>query len=142
MRYHKFKHNFQDSLNPLCNCDLKTESTSHYLLHCHLFADERKAFLSNIKRISDKFLEKNDSTLTYTLLFSDPASTVEINTLLLNATIQYVLPTQRFEEAFYSLLLKLLLCIFIFFLHSIRLFILLLLLLVTLNKILATCIFN
>ena len=33
LRYHKFKHNFQDSLNPLCNCSLITETTSHYLLH-------------------------------------------------------------------------------------------------------------
>ena len=29
LRYHKFKHNFQDSLNPLCNCGLITETNSH-----------------------------------------------------------------------------------------------------------------
>ena len=99
LRYHKFKHNFQDSLNPLCNCGLITETTSHYLLHCPLFADERKTFLSNIKSINHKFLEQNDSTLTQTLLFGDPASSVETNTLILNTTIQYVLSTKRFEEA-------------------------------------------
>ena len=60
LRYHKFKHNFQDSVNPLCNCGLITETTSHYLLHCPLFADERKTFLSNIKSINHKFLEQND----------------------------------------------------------------------------------
>ena len=97
--YHKLKHNFQDSLNPLCNCGLLAETTSHYLLHCPLFADERKTFLSNIKSINHKFLEQNDSTLTQTLLFGDPASSVETNTLILNATIQYVLFTKRFEEA-------------------------------------------
>ena len=99
MRYHKFKHNFQDYLNPFCNCGLIIETTSHYLLHCPLFADERKTFLSNIKSINHKFLEQNDSTLTQTLLFGDPASSVETNTLILNATIQYVLSTKRFEEA-------------------------------------------
>ena len=86
LRYHKFKHNFQDSLNPLCNCGLITETTSHYLLHCPLFADERKT-LSNRKSINHKFPEQNDSTLTQTLLFGDPASSVETNTLILNATI-------------------------------------------------------
>ena len=40
--YHKFKHNFQDSLNAFCNCGLNTESTSHYLLHYLLFGGERK----------------------------------------------------------------------------------------------------
>ena len=52
----------------------------------------------NIKSINHKFLEQNDSTLTQTFLFGDPASSVETNTLILNATIQYVLSTKRFEE--------------------------------------------
>ena len=99
LRYHKFKHNFQDSLNPLCNCGLLAETTSHYLLHCPLIADERKTFLSNIKSINHKFLEQNDSTLTQTFLYGDPASSVETNTLILNAAIQYVLSSKRFEEA-------------------------------------------
>ena len=57
LRYHKSKNNFQDSLNPLCNRGLNTESNSNYHLHCPLFADERKTFLSNIKSINHKFLE-------------------------------------------------------------------------------------
>ena len=52
-----------------------------------------------MKSIIHKFLEQNDSTLTQTLLFGDPASSVETNTLILNATIQYILSTKRFEEA-------------------------------------------
>ena len=99
LRYHKFKHKFQDSLNPYCNCGLLAETTSHYLLHCPVFADERKIFLSNIGSINHKFLEQNDSTLTQTFLYGDPASSVETNTLILNATIQHVLSSKRFEEA-------------------------------------------
>ena len=51
LRYYKFKHNFQDSLNPLSNCSLNTESSSYYLLHCPLFAVETKTFLSNKKML-------------------------------------------------------------------------------------------
>ena len=36
---HKFYHNFQDYLNPLCSCSLEIEDTSHYLLHCHHFSN-------------------------------------------------------------------------------------------------------
>ena len=36
-REHKFKHSFQDSINPLCSCSLDVESTIHYFLHCPLF---------------------------------------------------------------------------------------------------------
>ena len=30
---HKFRHNFQDCLNPLCSCSLEVETTNHYFLH-------------------------------------------------------------------------------------------------------------
>ena len=36
---HKFKHNFQNCLNPLCSCSLEVESTIHFFLHCH-FSDK------------------------------------------------------------------------------------------------------
>ena len=29
LRGHKFRHNFADTLNPLCSCSLKTEDTEH-----------------------------------------------------------------------------------------------------------------
>ena len=30
LRKHKFRHNFQDTVNPLCSCSLELESTSHF----------------------------------------------------------------------------------------------------------------
>ena len=30
---HKFYHNYQDCLNPLCSCSLEIEDTTHYLVH-------------------------------------------------------------------------------------------------------------
>ena len=38
---HKFRHNFQDCLNPLCSCSLEIEDSEHYLLHCHHFSQYR-----------------------------------------------------------------------------------------------------
>ena len=34
---HKFRHNFRDFLNPLCECNLEPKTASHFLLRCHLF---------------------------------------------------------------------------------------------------------
>ena len=34
---HRFRHNFENCINPLCSCILETEDTVHYLLHCHHF---------------------------------------------------------------------------------------------------------
>ena len=33
-RDHKFRHCFQDTLNPLFDCDNDTETITHFFLHC------------------------------------------------------------------------------------------------------------
>ena len=43
---HKFKHSFEDSINPLCSCGYKVESTINFFLHCPLFANERATLFS------------------------------------------------------------------------------------------------
>ena len=34
LREHQFRHNFADTLNPLCSCSLETEDMEHYFLSC------------------------------------------------------------------------------------------------------------
>ena len=34
---HRFIHNFENSVNPLCTCSLEAETTSHFFLHCHYY---------------------------------------------------------------------------------------------------------
>ena len=49
---HKFRHNFHDFLNPLCECKLEPETTSHFLLSCHLFQVKRTTLLNDIKEMN------------------------------------------------------------------------------------------
>ena len=98
LREHKFKYNFQNCLNPLCSCGSSIESTSHFLRHCPIFHDKRHTLLSTLNNIDPKILESNDFYLTQTLLFGSTSVDSETNTLVLNATIDYTLSTERFEE--------------------------------------------
>ena len=41
LREHKFKHSFQDCLNPLCFCGNEIETSTHYLLHCPTYTNKR-----------------------------------------------------------------------------------------------------
>ena len=34
LKEHKFRHNFTNTLNPLCPCSVETEDTEHYFLRC------------------------------------------------------------------------------------------------------------
>ena len=98
LREPKFKYNFQNCLNPLCSCGSSIESVPHFLLHSPIFHDKRHTPLSTLNNTDSKILESNDSYLTQTFLFGSTLLDSERNTLLLNATIDFILSTERFEE--------------------------------------------
>ena len=37
LKEHKFRHNFVDTINPLCSCGNFAEPTTHFFLHCAHF---------------------------------------------------------------------------------------------------------
>ena len=101
LREHKFKHSFQDSLNPLFNCGAEVESTSHYLLHCPIYSNDRSSLLSAIRNIYCKLLEITNPFLTQMLLYGNPSFDIITNWFILNATTDFILLTKRFEEVFF-----------------------------------------
>ena len=95
---HKFNHNFQNCINPLCSCGMDIESTSHFFLHCPLYDDKRITLLSTLNKIDCKLIETNES-LIETLLFGDSLFDLKKNSLILNASVDYILSAERLEEA-------------------------------------------
>ena len=95
LREHKSKHNFQDSINPLCNCSHDIEFKTHYLLHCPLFVNERSTFFSTLSSLDCNLLDNTDSTLTQTLLFGNTSFKSNKNLKIL---ITKILSTKRFDE--------------------------------------------
>ena len=54
---HRFRHNFQDCLNPLCSCSLETQEAKHNLLHCYHFSQHPIYLINSVKY----FFEGSDS---------------------------------------------------------------------------------
>ena len=52
LQEHKFKCNFQGSLNPIRHCGRDVESTSHLLFYCPMFTTKRKIRLSTLNDIN------------------------------------------------------------------------------------------
>ena len=69
LREHKCIHNFQDSLDPLCNCGQHIETTIHFFLHCSDYSNQRKTLFEKIINIKRSLLNQNDSLIVETLLF-------------------------------------------------------------------------
>ena len=97
LRERKFKHSFQDCLNPLCNCGNEMETSTHYLLHFATYTNERLTLLNKIKSVNCSILESSDAAVRQILLFDDNTLSNSSNTLILNSTIEYIISTQRFE---------------------------------------------
>ena len=55
---HKFKNNFQDTLNPLCACGCDIENTCHFLLDCPNFLTERNTLLNKITNVDRNILNQ------------------------------------------------------------------------------------
>ena len=52
----KFRQNFRDTLNPICNCWENIETTTHYLFHCPNCLNERMSLLSNLQNLVENIL--------------------------------------------------------------------------------------
>ena len=99
---HKFKHSFQDSLDLLCSCYLNIESTAHFLLYCPMYITERHTLLSTVKNIHNNLLRLCEPVLIRTLLFGNNSFDTNASTNVLNASIEYILSTKRFDEPLFQ----------------------------------------
>jgi len=99
---HKFRHNFQDCINPLCTCSLNIEDTVHYLLHCHHFSQHRPILISSVKSVFDNFEFLSDDAKKDLLLYGDSKLEIDKNKLILVATLTYINSTERFSGSLFE----------------------------------------
>ena len=104
---HRFRHNFQDCLNPLCSCNLEIEDTSHYLLHCHLFSHHLVVLMNSVKSICDNFHSISDNGKEDLLLYGDSRFEENKNKMVLKAinstkTINSIQYTERLSGSLFD----------------------------------------
>ena len=71
LRERKFSHNIRDTLNPLCSCNLQSETTSHHRLCCHNFSSACLAYINDLNLIDSNISRLNESALVNILLYGD-----------------------------------------------------------------------
>ena len=99
---HKFRHNFQDCLNPLCSCSLNTEDTLHYLLHCHHFSHHRIDLINSVKSVSNDFESYSDNEKRDILLYGDSRFDSDKNKIILESTLTYIKNSNRFSGSLFE----------------------------------------
>ena len=99
LRDNKFKHSFQDSLNPVYNCGTDVETTTHFFLHCLFFSGGRLILsINNIRNFDNNVLNLNAMILDFQKCYYLLSLLSHYkNTSILNTTIEYVASSKRFE---------------------------------------------
>ena len=95
--YHKFKHGFLDTIDPLYRCSTGIENTVHYFLHSPNFSLARNTFLNETATVDRSVIDHDDIKIIQTFLYGNPSYSVNDNKLILDASIKYILETRRFE---------------------------------------------
>ena len=98
---HKFRHNFHDTLNPLCSCSLEPGTTSHYLLCCHNFSSTHVALMNDLNLIDPTISHLNETALVNILLYGDSKKNTLENSKLLQSNIRYIFATKRFDDSLF-----------------------------------------
>ena len=80
------------------NCSLETESTSHFLLHCHHYTNIRLILVNSIAEIISNTFNITNECLVNLLLFGSPEYIEIDNSHTVNATIKHLLDSERFNE--------------------------------------------
>ena len=98
LREHKFKHSFNDTINPLCPCNMEIESTSHFFLHCLNFVTQRLDLMNELIALKPNLQNLDEKSLTNILLFGSKGFDLELNSKILKLSINFILCTKRFEQ--------------------------------------------
>ena len=95
LKEHKYRHNFADTFNPICNCGLlEIESTSHYLFRCIFFSDQRKTLPDCVK---GDISNLSDGQKVDLFLYGDGKLDIVTNQAIFQATICFLKSSQRFD---------------------------------------------
>ena len=94
---HKFKHNFQNCLSPLCSCGFFIEDNKHFFLHCQNYNHDRQTLFDNIANIKADLLNLSEPDLLNLLLYGNQNLTLLENIEILNASMSFLLSTKRFD---------------------------------------------
>ena len=99
---HRFHHNFQDCMNPLCSWSLEIENTLHYLLHCHHFSPNRIVLMNSVVSVLSDFESLSDNTKKDVLLYGEPSIDQNKNKFILEVTLTFIKSSERFSRSLFE----------------------------------------
>ena len=100
---HKFRHGFNDTVNPMCACRTEIETIEHFFLRCHLYSTQRLELFESLKKVDSNVLNLNEKDQVNTLLYGSQTNDSKCGIEeILKFVITYIKATTRFDRSLIS----------------------------------------
>ena len=99
LNFHKFKHNFRDTINPMCSTNDGIEDTEHFVLLCPAFDIQRRDLLTGVSELLRPVVQidtLSNNVLVQYLLYSNKELSNDVNKNMIKKTIYFIHKTGRF----------------------------------------------
>ena len=103
---HKFRHNFNNMVDPMCTCGREPETTLHYLLRWNLYSAQRLELLNNVCILNPSLKNYSNEKLSNILLYGSEDFNCNMNKKILKAAIKFLKISERFNGPFFWLCLR------------------------------------
>ena len=82
----------------MCGCSRGFETKIHFFLYGANFNTEKQTVFYKIATIDANILTENEDSIVNTVLLGKPNSKISFNKAMLNASIEFILSTERFNN--------------------------------------------
>ena len=79
LKEHKFRHGFNDTVNPMCPCGTDVETTEHFPLRCHCFSTQIFELFDYLYRLDPPFPKLNTKEKVAYLLYGSRSNSSSLN---------------------------------------------------------------
>ena len=99
LNFHKFKHNFRDTMNQMCPSNDGIEDTEHFSLLCPSFEESRRGLLADVSSLLQplEYANLSNDALLQILLYGDKDFPDDLNKNILLLTLRFIHRTGRFD---------------------------------------------
>ena len=98
LKEQKFRHGFNDTIDPFCPCNMETESVSHFFIRCLNYTNLRFDLMNELRTIDSNLLQYNDECLIKTLLYGDQNLSHNTNSKIINLSMSFIIKSGRFDH--------------------------------------------
>ena len=95
LREHKFKHNFQDTLNQLWPCSLEAGDTYNFFIWWQNFSNHRNVLFDDLSSINSDILKMSENEIAQVLLFGDKSFSEDMNFRIITSSIRFIKDSKK-----------------------------------------------